>query len=76
MKCIAAAGLALAGLLWIADTAQAQVPVFRCEVDGRQVWSDKPCKGKGKVVNVRPNGQDRKKKPQYGTPPSSEPVRK
>ena len=46
MKLIAAAGVALAGLLWIADTAQAEVPVFRCEVDGRQVWSDKPCKGK------------------------------
>jgi len=32
----------------------AQVPVFKCEVDGRVSWSDQPCKGKGKVVNVKP----------------------
>ncbi|MFZ6712161.1 DUF4124 domain-containing protein [Undibacterium sp. TC9W] len=32
----------------------AQTPVFRCEVDGRVVWSDNPCKSKGKVVTVKP----------------------
>lgn len=31
----------------------AQTPVFKCEVDGRVVWSDSPCKGKGKVVQVK-----------------------
>ncbi|MFZ6744796.1 hypothetical protein ACO0LC_16360 [Undibacterium sp. JH2W] len=34
--------------------AEAQTPVFRCEVDGRVTWSDKPCKGKSTVVKVKP----------------------
>ncbi|MFZ6757181.1 hypothetical protein ACO0K9_08160 [Undibacterium sp. Ji50W] len=31
----------------------AQTPVFRCEVDGKPVWSDQPCKKKGKAVTVK-----------------------
>ncbi|MFZ3000046.1 MAG: DUF4124 domain-containing protein [Undibacterium umbellatum] len=34
--------------------ASAQTPVFRCEVDGRVTWSDRPCKGNSKVVKVKP----------------------
>lgn len=40
----------------------AQTPVFKCEVDGRVVWSDSPCKGKGKVVQVKSVASSEKKK--------------
>ncbi|MFZ6656321.1 hypothetical protein [Undibacterium sp. TJN19] len=34
-------------------TCLAQTAVFRCEVDGKVVWSDQPCKSKGKAVVVK-----------------------
>lgn len=42
--------------------AQTAVPVFKCEVEGRVVWSDQPCKGRGKIVKVKspnPKGSDK-----------------
>lgn len=46
--------LPLAVSLLLPQLASAQTPVFRCEVDGRVTWSDRPCKGKGAVVKVKP----------------------
>ena len=43
----------LAALLLLPLLVAAQTPVFKCEVDGRTVWSDSPCKGAGKVVTVK-----------------------
>ncbi|MES2038738.1 MAG: hypothetical protein V4495_12980 [Pseudomonadota bacterium] len=40
--------------LFLSTSSSAQTPVFRCEVDGRIIWSDHPCKSKGKVVTVKP----------------------
>ncbi|MBC3928806.1 DUF4124 domain-containing protein [Undibacterium sp. CY21W] len=51
----------------------AQTPVFKCEVDGRVVWSDSPCKGKGKVVQVKSVASSEKKKngEAAGAPPDA-----
>jgi len=46
--------LPLAVFLLLPLLASAQTPVFRCEVDGRVTWSDRPCKGKSTVVKVKP----------------------
>lgn len=43
--------LAVLGLLPL--VAAAQVAVFKCEQDGRVIWSDNPCKAKGQVVKVK-----------------------
>jgi hypothetical protein len=37
----------------------AQTAVFRCEVDGKVLWSDQPCKSKGKAVVVKRLQSDR-----------------
>ena len=41
--------------------AFAQTSVFKCEENGHKVWSEYPCKNKGKVVKVKPltNGKQK-----------------
>ncbi|MFZ6773782.1 hypothetical protein ACO0LB_13795 [Undibacterium sp. SXout7W] len=49
-KILCSAGLAM---LLLPIMATAQVSVFKCELDGRVIWSDNPCKVKGKVVRIK-----------------------
>ncbi|MCH8621196.1 DUF4124 domain-containing protein [Undibacterium sp. TS12] len=59
----------LAFALMLPLVSNAQTSVFRCEVDGRVVWSDQPCKTKGKVVKVRKLSTD------SASTPKSEPAK-
>ncbi|MDP1980053.1 DUF4124 domain-containing protein [Undibacterium sp.] len=54
MKKSSLLALPLTATLLLPLLASAQTPVFRCEVDGRVTWSDRPCKGNSKVVKVKP----------------------
>jgi len=40
-------------MLLLPVMATAQVSVFKCELDGRIIWSDSPCKVKGQVVKIK-----------------------
>ncbi|MDE2429064.1 MAG: hypothetical protein KGM99_10070 [Burkholderiales bacterium] len=55
-------------------TATAQTAVFKCEVDGHIVWSDNPCKSKGKVVKIKPVQSGTGKNGQANPPGSGAPT--